>query len=157
VPLLIGGATTSRAHTAVKIEPNYHGTDGVGAGRLAQRGRVHEPAVDDLRAGFIEKVKADAAKTREQHRGKKGQGPHHTIAKAREHGLKTDWTTTCRRCRSSSACRCSPTYPLAEIAEVIDWTPFFQTWELAGRYPKILDDEVVGEAARNLFAMRRRC
>ena len=73
------------------------------------------------------------------------------IAEARRHGLKTDWKTYRRPCRPLSGSRYSSDYPLAEIARLIDWTPFFQTWELTGRYPAILQDEVVGEAARNLF------
>ena len=152
VPLLIGGATTSRVHTAVKIEPNYHGTTVWVPDASRSVGVCTSLLSDDMRAGFIEKVKAEAAKTREQHRGKKGQGPHHTIAKAREHGLKTDWTTYVPPVPKQLGVQVFDAYPLAEIAEVIDWTPFFQTWELAGRYPKILDDEIVGEAARNLFA-----
>ncbi len=89
---------------------------------------------------------------RQQHKGKKGQGPHHPIGEARKHGLKTDWRgyvppvprmPGVQRIRGLSAGR---------DRRLIDWTPFFQTWELAGRYPKILQDQIVGEAARNLFA-----
>ena len=86
-----------------------------------------------------------------QHHGKKGQGPRHSIAAARKHGVKTDWKQYLPPVPAHLGTRVLRDYPLAEIATVIDWTPFFQTWELSGRYPKILRDEVVGEAARNLF------
>jgi 5-methyltetrahydrofolate--homocysteine methyltransferase len=101
---------------------------------------------------FVRKVKAEADKTRSQHKGKKGQGPHYPVADARRHGLKTDWKSYAPPVPAFTGLRAFRDYPLAEIAQVIDWTPFFQTWELAGRYPAILQDKVVGEAARNLFA-----
>ena len=110
---------------------------------------------DELKADFVRKAKEDNERTRQQHKGKKGPGPAHSIAEARKHGLKTDWQQLCAAgSRRSSACKVLHEYPLAEIAGFIDWTPFFQTWELTGRYPKILQDEVVGEAARNLFRRR---
>ena len=107
---------------------------------------------DDQLSEYIDKVRKDAAKTREQHKGKKGQGPHYTIADARTHGLKTDWAVYAPPVPKQIGQQVFNDYPLAEIAEVIDWTPFFQTWELAGRYPKILEDKVVGDAAKSLFA-----
>jgi 5-methyltetrahydrofolate--homocysteine methyltransferase len=103
------------------------------------------------REEFVRKVKDEAEKTRTQHKGKKGQGPHYPIAEARKHGLKTDWKTYVPPVPSFTGLKAFRDYPLEEIAKVIDWTPFFQTWELAGRYPKILQDPIVGEAARNLF------
>ncbi len=152
IPLLIGGATTSRVHTAVKIEPNYRGPTVWVPDASRSVGVCTSLLSDEMRDGFVAKVKAEAEKTREQHKGKKGQGPHHSIVKAREHGLKTDWATYVPPVPKRLGVQVFRDYPLAEIAELIDWTPFFQTWELAGRYPRILDDEVVGEAARNLFA-----
>ncbi len=151
IPLLIGGATTSRVHTAVKIEPGYHGPTVWVPDASRSVGVCSSLLSDDQRDDFVKKVKAEAGKTREQHKGKKGQGPHYSIVQAREHGLKTDWSTYVPPRPKRPGIQVFRSYPLAEIAELIDWTPFFQTWELAGRYPKILDDEVVGEAARNLF------
>ncbi len=152
IPLLIGGATTSRVHTAVKIEPNYRGPTVWVPDASRSVGVCTSLLSVEQRSAFVEKVKADAEKTRNQHKGKKGQGPHHSIAAAREHGFKTDWTRYRPPAPREPGVHVLQDYPLREIAELIDWTPFFQTWELAGRYPAILQDRVVGEAARNLFA-----
>jgi 5-methyltetrahydrofolate--homocysteine methyltransferase len=152
LPLLIGGATTSRVHTAVKIEPNYsRPTDWVpDASRSV--GVCTSLLSDELRVDYLRKVKEDNERTRQQHKSKKGQGPRHTLIEARTHGLKTDWSSYAPPVPAVLGVQVMQQYPLAEIAPLIDWTPFFQTWELTGRYPKILQDELVGEAARNLFA-----
>jgi 5-methyltetrahydrofolate--homocysteine methyltransferase len=152
IPLLIGGATTSRVHTAVKIEPNYHGPTIWVPDASRSVGVCTHLLSQELREAYVAKVKAEAEKTREQHKGKKGQGPHYSIAEARAHGLKTDWATYVPPVPRMLGVQVLRDYPLADIAALIDWTPFFQTWELSGRYPRILEDEVVGEAARNLFA-----
>jgi 5-methyltetrahydrofolate--homocysteine methyltransferase len=151
IPLLIGGATTSRVHTAVKIEPNYTGPTVWVRDASRAVGVCTSLLSEELRDAYVRKVKDDMAKTRAQHHGKKGQGPRHRIAAARKHGVKTDWKQYLPPVPAELGTQVLRDYPLAEIAKVIDWTPFFQTWELAGRYPKILRDEVVGEAARNLF------
>ena len=151
VPLLIGGATTSRVHTAVKIEPNYSGTTVWVPDASRSVGVCTSLLSKELRDDFMRKVKDEAEKTRSQHKGKKGQGPHYPIAEARRHGLKTDWKNYVPPVPVMTGVKVFRDYPLAQIAEVIDWTPFFQTWELAGRYPAILKDKIVGEAARNLF------
>ncbi|HWA12496.1 MAG TPA: methionine synthase [Burkholderiales bacterium] len=152
VPLLIGGATTSRVHTAVKIEPNYAGPTVWVPDASRSVGVCTSLISKDHRDEFVRKVKEEADRTRSQHKGKKGQGPHHPIAEARKHGLKTDWSAYAPPVPAFTGLKAFRDYPLSEIAEVIDWTPFFQTWELSGRYPAILQDKVVGEAARNLFA-----
>ena len=152
IPLLIGGATTSRVHTAVKIEPGYHGPTVWVPDASRSVGVCTSLISGELRADYITNVKAEAQRVREQHKGKKGQGPYYTIAQAREHGLKTDWSTYSPPVPRRLGLMQFNDYSLQEISEVIDWTPFFQTWELAGRYPKILQDEMVGETARNLFA-----
>jgi 5-methyltetrahydrofolate--homocysteine methyltransferase len=152
VPLLIGGATTSRVHTAVKIEPNYSGPTVWVPDASRSVGVCTSLVSDELRADYLRKVKEDNERTRQQHKGKKGQGPHHPLAEARAHGLKTDWSSYLPPAPAFLGVKAMRQYPLAEIARLIDWTPFFQTWELTGRYPKILQDEIVGEAARNLFA-----
>ena len=151
VPLLIGGATTSRVHTAVKIEPNYSGPTVWVPDASRSVGVCTSLISVENRAEYVRKVKNEAEKTRAQHKGKKGQGPHYPIAEARKHGLKTDWKAYVPPVPVLTGVKAFRDYPLEEIAKVIDWTPFFQTWELAGRYPKILQDPVVGEAARNLF------
>jgi 5-methyltetrahydrofolate--homocysteine methyltransferase len=151
VPLLIGGATTSRVHTAVKIEPNYSGPTVWVPDASRSVGVCTSLLSRELRDDFIRKIKDEAEKTRSQHKGKKGQGPHYPIVEARRHGVKTDWKKYVPPVPIHTGIMVFRDYPLAAIAEVIDWTPFFQTWELAGRYPAILQDTVVGEAARNLF------
>ncbi|MEQ1741350.1 MAG: methionine synthase [Candidatus Nitrotoga sp.] len=152
IPLLIGGATTSRVHTAVKIEPNY--TSGVtvyvtDASRAV--GVCNNLLSDTLHDSYVAGIKADYAKTRELHASKKPQGARYKLADARAHGLKTDWANYTPPKPSFIGVRALSDYSLAEISPYIDWTPFFQTWELSGRYPKILNDEIIGEAARNLF------
>jgi 5-methyltetrahydrofolate--homocysteine methyltransferase len=151
LPLLIGGATTSRAHTAVKIAPNYSGpvVYVVDASRSV-------PAVQSLlsanAAAYVADVRADYEKVRAQHREKKGPGPLHPIARARELGHPTDWTRYVPPAPAKPGLTVLRRYPLAELADYIDWGPFFQAWELYGPYPKILDDPKVGETARKLFA-----
>jgi 5-methyltetrahydrofolate--homocysteine methyltransferase len=152
IPLLIGGATTSRVHTAVKIEPNYHGVTIWVPDASRSVGVCTSLLSEDQRDGYVARIKAEAEKTRLQHKGKKGQGPRYSIDEARRHGLFTNWGGYVPPAPRVPGVQVLNDYPLEELATVIDWTPFFQTWELAGRYPSILDDKVVGEAARNLFA-----
>ncbi|MGH8735867.1 MAG: methionine synthase [Burkholderiales bacterium] len=152
VPLLIGGATTSRAHTAVKIAPNYLGPVVYVPDASRSVTVVSSLLSSEQREAFFAEVRADYERIRVQHRDKKGPGPLHPIAEARRLGLKIDWETY----RPPPPHRLGVTvlreYPLAELVPYIDWTPFFQTWELSGSYPKILRDPVVGDAARKLFA-----
>ncbi len=152
IPLLIGGATTSRVHTAVKIEPGYSGTTVYVTDASRAVGVCSNLLSDTLKDDYVAGIKADYEKVRQLHKGKKGQGPHHSHTEARRHGLKTDWAHYVPPVPAFLGVRVLKDYPLEEIAKNIDWTPFFQTWELAGRYPKILEDEVVGEEARSLFA-----
>jgi 5-methyltetrahydrofolate--homocysteine methyltransferase len=152
IPLLIGGATTSRMHTAVKIEPHY--TSGVtvyvtDASRAV--GVCNNLLSSTLHDNYVSGIKTDYAKTRELHANKKPQGARYKLADARAHGLKTDWASYTPPKPSFIGVLELSDYSLAEISPYIDWTPFFQTWELSGRYPKILQDEIIGEAARNLF------
>jgi 5-methyltetrahydrofolate--homocysteine methyltransferase len=153
IPLLIGGATTSRVHTAVKIEPNYpSGTVVYVPDASRAVGVCSNLLSDTLREGYVAELKAEYVKVREQHEGKKGKAAHVTLAEARAHGVQTDWRRyTPPAPRQLGVFRLED-YPLEILVDYIDWTPFFQAWELAGRYPKILQDEVVGEEARKLFA-----
>jgi 5-methyltetrahydrofolate--homocysteine methyltransferase len=152
IPLLIGGATTSRVHTAVKIEPHYHGPTVWVPDASRSVGVCTSLVSEELKGDYVRKTKLEHERTRQQHKGKKGQGPHHPIAEARRHGLKTDWASYLPPAPRQPGVHVFTSYSLEEISRVIDWTPFFQTWELSGRYPNILQDQVVGEAARNLFA-----
>jgi 5-methyltetrahydrofolate--homocysteine methyltransferase len=154
LPLLIGGATTSRAHTAVKIAPNYSGP--VVYVPDASRGvPVVQSLLSEASARFVSEVRADYEKIRDQHRDKKGPGPLHPIAEARRLGHPTDWSAYVPPRPRKPGITILRNYPLAELVDYIDWSPFFQAWELSGPYPKILQDPVVGEAARKLFGEAR--
>ena len=152
VPLLIGGATTSRAHTAVKIAPNYEAPVVYVPDASRCVGVVQNLLSAANRHAFATEVGADYERIRAQHRDKKGPGPLHPIDEARRLGLKTDWSAYRPPAPRQLGVRALRDYPLEELLGYIDWTPFFQTWELSGSYPKILEDAVVGEAARKLFA-----
>jgi 5-methyltetrahydrofolate--homocysteine methyltransferase len=153
IPLLIGGATTSRMHTAVKIEPNYPSGATIYVNDASRAVGVCSNLLSNtLRDEFVTGIKANYLQAREQHEGKKGKAVHVTLAEARAHGVKTDWKHYTPPKPWLMGVHKFTSYPLEKIAEYIDWTPFFQAWELAGRYPKILDDKVVGVEARKLFA-----
>jgi 5-methyltetrahydrofolate--homocysteine methyltransferase len=155
IPLLIGGATTSRVHTAVKIAPNYSGP----VVYVPDASRS-VPVVQNLLSGegggaYAAQVRADYEKIRAQHREKKGPGPLHPLGEARRLGLKIDWKSYRPVAPAKPGITVLERYPLAELVPYIDWTPFFQTWELSGSYPKILQDAAVGEAARKLLGEAR--
>ncbi|HZQ72790.1 MAG TPA: methionine synthase [Burkholderiales bacterium] len=152
VPLLIGGATTSRAHTAVKIAPNYSGPVVYVPDASRSVPAVQSLLSEEARGRYIDEVRADYERIRVQHKEKKGPGPLHPIAEARRLGLKTDWKAYRPPRPAKPGLTPLRNYPLAELVPYIDWTPFFQTWELSGAYPRILEDPAVGEAARKLLA-----
>ena len=153
MPLLIGGATTSRVHTAVKIEPNYpSGTTVYVTDASRAVGVCSNLLSNTLRDNYIAGIKADYQAAREQHESKKGKASYVTLAEARAHGLKTDWKKYTPPKPKLPGVHKLENYPLEALVEYIDWSPFFQAWELAGRFPKILQDERVGEEARKLFA-----
>ena len=153
IPLLIGGATTSRMHTAVKIEPNYPSGTTIYVNDASRAVGVCSNLLSDtLSREYISGIKKDYATAREQHEGKKVRAVYVPLAEARAHGLQTDWKAYAPPKPWLMGVHKFEAYPLDRIAEYIDWTPFFQAWELAGRYPKILQDAVVGEEARKLFA-----
>ncbi|TAK88177.1 MAG: methionine synthase [Betaproteobacteria bacterium] len=151
LPLLIGGATTSRAHTAVKIAPHYSGPV-VYVPDASRSVPVVQSLLSTASETYVQEVRADYEKIRAQHREKKGPGPLHPIAEARRLGHKTDWSAYAPPQPRKTGIISLRDYPLAELVDYIDWTPFFQAWELSGPYPKILQDPLVGEAARKLHA-----
>ena len=151
LPLLIGGATTSRAHTAVKIAPNYSGPV-VYVPDASRSVPVVQSLLSEARENYMLDIRADYEKIRAQHREKKGPGPLHPIAEARRLGHKTEWADYAPPQPRKTGVLALRDYPLGELVDHIDWSPFFQAWELSGPYPKILEDPVVGEAARKLFA-----
>ena len=153
IPLMIGGATTSRVHTAVKIAPNYPSGATVYVNDASRAVGVCSNLLSaTLRDEYVAGVKADYAAARAQHEGKKGKAAYVTLAEARAHGLKIDWKNYTPPKPWLTGVHKFENYPLDKIAEYIDWSPFFQAWELPGRYPKILQDGKVGEEARKLFA-----
>ncbi|HXL75116.1 MAG TPA: methionine synthase, partial [Burkholderiales bacterium] len=152
LPLLIGGATTSRTHTAVKIAPSYSGPVVYVPDASRSVPVVQSLLSADSRDAFVAQVRADYEKLRAVHRDKKGPGPLHSLEEARRRGLKIDWGAYRPPEPRKPGITALKRYPLAELVDYIDWTPFFQAWELSGPYPKILEDPVVGEAARKLFA-----
>ncbi|HEX6829698.1 MAG TPA: vitamin B12 dependent-methionine synthase activation domain-containing protein, partial [Burkholderiales bacterium] len=151
VPLLIGGATTSRVHTAVKIAPNYRGTVVWVPDASRSVGVCTSLLSDEFRAGYIQGVKDEYERVRAQHKGKKGPGQLLPLAGARANALKTEWDLYTPPRPAVTGLKVLRDYPLAELVPFIDWTPFFQTWELSGRYPAILEDPQKGETARSLF------
>ncbi len=150
-PLLIGGATTSLAHTAVKIDPHYAGPVVYVKDASRAVGVCASLLSPEQRAAFVAKIKADYAATRERHLAQKGEGRRLSLAEARANKFRTDWSAYTPPVPRMLGIQVRHGHDLAELARYIDWTPFFQAWELAGRYPKILDDPVVGAEARKLF------
>ena len=156
IPLLIGGATTSRAHTAVKIAPNYdHGVVYVTDASRAV-GVAGALVSTDRRPAYLAEIKSDYARIKEQHEKGRDRNPRIPIATARSNAPKIDWNSYTPPAPTFTGVRAFRDYDLKTLADHIDWTPFFASWELAGKYPRILEDEVVGEAARALFADARR-
>lgn len=151
IPLLIGGATTSRVHSAVKIEPHYEGATVWVPDASRAVGVCSNLMSEDLKSDYIQGIKAEYEKVRTQHKNKKGPSKILPIEEARANAFKFDWANYEPHQPELFGIRTLNNYPLEKIVPYIDWTPFFQAWELAGRYPAILDDEVVGETARSLF------
>jgi 5-methyltetrahydrofolate--homocysteine methyltransferase len=157
IPLLIGGATTSRTHTAVKIAPAYPAgstTYVLDASRAVGVATTLLSKEDGER--FREQTLEDYAKIREQFARGREQKSRTPIAEARRRRFDPGWTGYAPPRPAFLGVRSFDAYPLEELAAYIDWTPFFSSWDLAGRYPAILEDEVVGEAARSLYADARR-
>jgi len=145
MPLLIGGATTSRVHTAVKISPHYDGPV-VYVPDASRSVGVAQSLLSDQADQYIAEIRADYDKVRHQHANKK-QVPMWSIARARANKTPVDWTGYTPPVPKFLGRRVFRNFDLAELADYIDWGPFFQTWDLAGPYPAILTDEVVGVQA----------
>ena len=150
IPLLIGGATCSRVHTAVKIAPNYSGPV-VYVPDASRSVGVAQGLLGDGKAAWVAELQADYDKVRALHAGKK-QTPLWPLAKARANATPIDWSGYAPKVPKFIGRRVFRNFDLTELANCIDWGPFFQTWDLAGSYPAILQDEVVGEQARKVFA-----
>jgi len=152
VPLLIGGATTSRIHTAVKIDPHYSGPvihvlDASKSVPVAGRLMQNEQTSQDI----FDEIKVQYAQLRIDHANRQKDKNFIPIEKARENHVKIDWSNYKVKKPKFLGTKVFDDYDLAEIAKYIDWTPFFQTWQLSGKYPKIFEDEIVGKEAKKLF------
>jgi 5-methyltetrahydrofolate--homocysteine methyltransferase len=150
IPLLIGGATTSRTHTAVKIEPRYHApvVHVLDASRAVG---VASALLDrDNRDAFVTKIRDEYETVRRERGDRQEREARHPIAEARRHAFQIDWTGVQAPRPTFLGVRTLADHPLQELVDRIDWTPFFTTWELKGRYPAILDDPKVGAAAQSL-------
>ncbi len=151
IPLLIGGATTSRVHTAVKIAPNYK-QDALYVKDASRAVSVATSLLStSLKAEFSRKTRDEYDEVRQRHQNKAAAINWLTLQAARENRLSIDWANYTPPRPAFIGLRVFEDYFLDELRQYIDWTPFFRTWELAGRYPKIFDDEVVGSEARKLY------
>jgi len=154
IPLLIGGATTSKTHTAVKIEPQYqngpvvHVLDASRSVAVVSSLLTKNEAENDA---FVERTKVEYEQIRVQRAGRQSSKQYLSLEQARANKLKLDWDTYTPPKPNFTGIKTFENYPLEELTDYIDWTPFFQSWQLAGKYPAILEDEVVGVEAKKLF------
>jgi 5-methyltetrahydrofolate--homocysteine methyltransferase len=151
-PLLIGGATTSPAHTAVKIDPQYEGAVIYVKDASRSVGVCQQLVTISTRDAYVANIKAENVRRREQHRNKSAKAPQLSLAQARAKKFKIDWSTYIPPVPSFLGVRSFERYPLEELVPYIDWMPFFNAWEFTGKFPDILRDPVVGEAASGLYA-----
>ncbi len=156
LPLLIGGATTSPAHTSVKIAPRYRSAVVYVKDASRSVGVCRALASPVQREAFVAKVNEEHERRREQHAGKKVKAPELSIAQARANRRRIDWTAYAPPAPRAPGVRTFEKYPLADLLGYIDWMPFFNAWEFTGKFPEVLTDPKVGEAASNLYADARR-
>ncbi|XXQ56595.1 methionine synthase [Xenophilus aerolatus] len=154
IPLLIGGATTSRVHTAVKIAPHYEGPV-VYVPDASRSVSVAQSLLSEQASNYIAELNADYDKVRQQHANKK-QVPLWPLAKARANKTPIDWAGYTPPVPKFLGRRVFRNFDLTELAQYIDWGPFFQTWDLAGPFPQILKDEIVGSEAQRVFSDGKR-
>lgn len=152
IPLLIGGATTSRVHTAVKIHPAYEKGQAVYVTDASRAvGVVSALLSQDQKPAYVEGIREEYAKVSAAHRRSEADKQRLPLAKARANAFRPDWQAYQPPKPSFLGTRVFRSYDVADLVPVIDWTPFFQTWEMKGRFPAILEDEKQGEAARALW------
>ncbi|HCT7998811.1 TPA: methionine synthase [Morganella morganii] len=150
LPLLIGGATTSKAHTAVKIEPNYSGPVTYVQNASRTVGVVAALLSDKQRDEFVARTRKEYEVVRDQYARRQPRSAPVTLAQARANAFAADWDNYTPPRPAFTGVK-TVTAPISVLRRYIDWTPFFMTWSLAGKYPRILEDDVVGEEARRLF------
>jgi len=151
VPLLIGGATTSKVHTAVKIEENFTKGQTVYVLDASRSVPVVGQLLGDHKVGFVKEIREDYQRLRDQHSKKRAKKEFLTIEQAHQNKFKIDFEKDKPVTPNFLGNKVFEDYDLTEISKYIDWTPFFRTWELAGKYPRILEDEIVGKQAKDLF------
>jgi 5-methyltetrahydrofolate--homocysteine methyltransferase len=152
LPLLIGGATTSPAHTAVKIEPNYEGPVIYVKDASRSVGVAQALVQPGTRDALVEKTRLDNARRRDQHANKKRLVPQLSLSQARERRHRCDWENYEPPSPTFTGTRVFDDIDLSTLRDYIDWMPFFNAWEFHGKFPNILTDAVVGEAASSLYA-----
>jgi 5-methyltetrahydrofolate--homocysteine methyltransferase len=151
IPLMIGGATTSKVHTAVKIEKNYTLGQAVHVLDASRAVTVVESLLGPKKDKFIEDIQLDYEKLRVHHEKHRGAKEMLSLTRAQENHFKIDWKQEDIKTPNFIGRKEYNNFPLEELTAYIDWTPFFQTWELHGKYPNILTDEIVGKQATELF------
>ena len=153
MPLLIGGATTSKTHTAVKIEPEYSGSTVhvLDASKSVAVASALLSKDDDIRGNFILDIKQDYNKVREQRGNRKSKKKYIPIEAARANKIQIDWDNYTPPKPTKLGIQVFEDYSLEEISNYIDWTPFFSSWQLAGKFPAILEDKIVGVEAKKLY------
>ncbi|MGH8209162.1 MAG: methionine synthase, partial [Steroidobacteraceae bacterium] len=156
VPLLIGGATTSPAHTSVKIAPQYRSAVVYVKDASRSVGVCQTLKTPAQRTAFIEKVNVEHERRRQQHAAKKVKTPAVSLAQARANRRRIDWAAFAAAAPRTPGLQVFDDYPLDDLLGYIDWMPFFNAWEFAGKFPDILSDPKVGEAASNLYDDARR-
>lgn len=151
IPLLIGGATTSKVHTAVKIEEFYTGDQTVHVLDASRSVTVVESLLGNKKTDFVASIKTEYARMREHHKNNRAQKTYLSLEEARKNKRKIDFEG--KICTPKTlGVQHFTNYDISEIRKYIDWTPFFQAWELAGKFPALLSDEIIGETATKLFA-----
>ncbi len=151
IPMMIGGATTSKIHTAVKIDPEYHGAVVYVPDASRAVGVAGELLSEDRKQAYLQEIKQEYQQMRDKRAASQQVRSLISLEEARANKLKTNWQDYHPVKPAFFGVKVFDNYPLEELQQRIDWGPFFQSWELAGKYPAILDDKIVGEHARNLF------
>ena len=151
IPLLIGGATTSKVHTAVKIEQNYKRGQTIHVLDASRSVPVVGNLLGNKKDNYVKEIKTEYENLREHHLKNRIQKPYRTYSEALKNKLSLDFNAENISVPAFTGIKVFEDYSLEEISHYIDWTPFFRTWELAGKYPEILEDKIVGEHAQNLF------
>ncbi|HAC57100.1 MAG TPA: methionine synthase, partial [Rhodobiaceae bacterium] len=151
IPLMIGGATTSQIHTAVKIHPNYKAGQAIYVTDASRAVGVASNLISERKDDYVADIREKYKDLAERHAAGREKKERQTIEGARENRFKIDWKDYKPTKPAFLGTKVFDDYPIDKLVPYIDWTPFFQTWELHGRYPQILDDDKVGEAARSLF------